>query len=324
MYSLSQVKVEMLFVKKQAALCAAITVAIFAFGTSAYGKSSHQAKRALNAHLLKCIATGNLAGVKKDLKHGANPNCRNADGDPALLEALSRYQFQIAETLVGNGASIDAKVSSNRSLLCFTAEVGSYEPMKFLIDHGASVNPKDNFGESPLDVTVLNFEERVYRDAELARYDERLENRRFLCVRLLLSKGCDVNYVDGNGCTILMGAATRGPVALLRILIAHGANVNYEYRFGSALLCAIEDQNYEKVKLLIDSGAKNHLTGLHKMDMVAHALLPFRHPRIDIIRLLLENGANPNITISGQTGSEYARTMNMPELAQIFKEYETK
>ena len=59
-----------------------------------------------------------------------------------------------------------------------------------------------------------------------------------------------------NGISVLMNAATRGCVADIEFLVAHGANINALSDFkNSALIMAVINQHVECVEKLIELGA---------------------------------------------------------------------
>ena len=95
-----------------------------------------------------------------------------------------------------------------------------------------------------------------------------------LVLSRLLKQGVDINARDGLGATAVMWAANRGEMAVLIMLISHKADVN----------CRDAD------------------------DRGGHTALMYADPnRLDVVKYLLEHGADPNIrTRDGLTASEEA------------------
>ena len=81
-----------------------------------------------------------------------------------------------------------------------------------------------------------------------------MDNRRF--VKLLLRKGCDINYETG-GTTPLSGASNGGHEEMVRFLISKGADVNRRDGISgeSALMSAAAMGQLGTVKVLLGSGA---------------------------------------------------------------------
>jgi ankyrin repeat protein len=104
----------------------------------------------------------------------------------------------------------------------------------------------------------------------------------------LLSKGADAND-SLNGYSALMAAALNGTVEQMKILIAHGAKVNY--RTGEeigALWLAVPD--WDKTILLLDHGADVQQKIQGYSILVKLAAMP---GTVKIIRLLIDKGADP-------------------------------
>lgn len=70
---------------------------------------------------------------------------------------------EIMELLLSEGADIDAKSGSNKTLLHLAAEKGSVGLTEFLISKGANLNIKDNWGWTPLQ-WALNRNNKVIAD----------------------------------------------------------------------------------------------------------------------------------------------------------------
>ncbi len=77
-------------------------------------------------------------------------------------------------------------------------------------------------------------------------------------VERLLSEGAEINAMKGPFKTsILMEAAVRGNVEVMKLLIEHGADVNMADKDGwTALMGAVVQGHTESVKLLLKHGAK--------------------------------------------------------------------
>ncbi len=102
-----------------------------------------------------------------------------------------------------------------------------------------------------------------------------------------ISNGADPND-SLDGYSALMAATLNGTVEQMKILIDHGANVNYQTQRGiTAFWLAVPDSN--KIMLLIDRGADMN----HKIEgygiLVKLAAMP---GTIHIFRLLIDKGAD--------------------------------
>jgi ankyrin repeat protein len=104
-----------------------------------------------------------------------------------------------------------------------------------------------------------------------------------------LSSGADAND-SLNGYSALMAAALNGTAEQMKILIGHGANVNYANRDSiTALWPAVPD--WDKTKLLLDNGANPQLYSKEKYTvLVKLAMMPGTEK---IFHLLIDHGADP-------------------------------
>ncbi len=120
-------------------------------------------------------------------------------------------------------------------------------------------------------------------------------------VQLLLEHGADVNGRDRSGATPLMGAADFGHEDIARLLLKQGADINAQSTDlcrGIALIAAcFYSKQVSMVKLLLQNGADPNKQGLDTTATNESALSKASSwdQNLDVVRLLLENGANVNI-----------------------------
>ena len=115
-------------------------------------------------------------------------------------------------------------------------------------------------------------------------------------IKLLLSQGANVDARDEEGATPLILAAANGHARTVSTLCERGASVNATTIYDvSALLAAVlfpQEPNVLVVKALLDAGASIELTN----DSGVTPLLAACHRgNYDIVTLLLDRGANPDV-----------------------------
>jgi ankyrin repeat protein len=93
--------------------------------------------------------------------------------------------------LLEQGAELETKDSSGRTLLSWAAGRGHREPVTLLLEKGAELETKDNSGRTP-----LSWAAGSWNGAEM--------------VKLLLEKGAELETKDNSGRTPLSWAAERG------------------------------------------------------------------------------------------------------------------
>jgi len=135
----------------------------------------------------------------------------------------------------------------------------------------------------------------------------------------LIELGADVNQLHENYGSLLMVAATDPKLAMARLLLAHGADVNAQWWEGTALMRATGSGNEKMVEHLLSAGADPALgddRGETPLSLAATS-----GGSIEIVRLLLEAGADPNHEFPpGQTIIESAALMGPPEVAKLLEQ----
>jgi uncharacterized protein len=271
--------------------------------------------------LMTAARTGNADAVTLLLDRGANVNAKDAArSQTALMWAVTENHPDIVKLLVARGADVKAQTT-------ITTPKGEYVPARA---GGASGNgiirqralPTKDGGMTPLLFAV--------RDGNVAM------------TRLLLELGADINQAAGNHTSPLLISLLNGQVTLAAELLEKGADPNLtdDYKRG-ALFAAIELRNFnhEKYPFLYDEGrdpldlitallAKGANTNQRSETTPVHGLMQFdgswanfdgQTPfiraalsgDIEVMRLLLQHGADPNIaTTQGSTALMAAAGIN--------------
>nr|WP_307105767.1 ankyrin repeat domain-containing protein [Arthrobacter globiformis] len=162
---------------------------------------------------------------------------------------------------------------------------------------------------------------------EQQRLDQRLvlaakANDAALVARLI-REGGNVNAKDSIQDSAFLYAGAEGFNEVLRLTLANGADVRSTNRFGgTALIPASEHGHVETVRILIAAGVPvNHVNKLGWTAM-QEAILLNRGPRQqDVVRQLLDAGADPNIRDpEGRTALENAERLGFAEIARLIRE----
>lgn len=229
-------------------------------------------------------------------------------GDSQLMMAAYDGDLDKMRRLVDQGHDVNQANKYGATALYFAAGgtrtqptlKGSTEAVKFLLQHGAKVNNKSSInGYTTLMAACSN------RNAE--------------SVSLLLEYGEDVNALTKDGRSALTIAADLLELEIVRLLLEHGARVNgYADKFGQTPLIAavaaspdftftVHNEANEAiqqdaiklthalkiVKLLLSNNVDVNIKDHDGKSALTYAVAE-SNPLL--VRALLEQGANPNIT----------------------------
>ena len=161
-----------------------------------------------------------------------------------------------------------------------------------------------HFTESQRLDSTTNIESEESEDEELVNIAELRMQRLGISkdslyneIKYLLNKGANPNYIDESDTTHttpLIVAAKNNWYNIVNLLLESGANIEKEiYEKGNALIQAVREGHHEIVLLLIKKGANvNHAQNVSDMTALHWAVLISRE---NIVKLLLKNGANPDL-----------------------------
>jgi ankyrin repeat protein len=216
------------------------------------------------------------------LKAGADPNTKNPEGETPLMAVARSGNVAAARLLVEARADVNAKETfGGQSALMWAAAQSQAEMVKFLAANGADLNARG---------VVRQWERKVIKEP----------------------RPKDMNK---GGFTPLLYAAREGCVECARYLIAAGADPNLEDPERiTPLNMALLNLHFEFAAFMVNAGAdvdKWDLFGRSPLYMAADvstlptkgngamAVLPSEDSitALDVARLLLQKGANPNLQL---------------------------
>ena len=175
--------------------------------------------------------------------------------------------------------------SSVLSHLMQAAADGNLKMVKALLAHGAKVNLAGIDGLTALGTAVL------YSHLDITEY--------------LLSKGANVNIRSRKGVTPLMRAAHNGNLQIAKVLLDHGAKVNLSDIYGfTALSYSVGKGHLNMAKYLLYKGANAKL--VPKKRQMTPLMQAAYNGNLQIIKVLLNNGAKVNLTDNGITALNFA------------------
>ncbi|XP_057982174.1 uncharacterized protein LOC131167386 [Malania oleifera] len=185
------------------------------------------------------------------IRSGKVPRSSNASVFSPLMFVARAGDTEALEALIGRAdISIDYQDESGFSPVMVAALAGHVEAFRVLVYAGADVKLCNKSGDTAITLSQSNQNrdqfEKVMLEFALERgnrnaggfYALHCAARRgdLAAVRLLTSKGYDVNVCDGNGYTPLMLAAREGHGLVCELLISYGAHCNIKNSKGETAL----------------------------------------------------------------------------------------
>jgi ankyrin repeat protein len=241
--------------------------------------------------LMTCARTGNADAVKALLVRGARVNDKEkAHDQTALMWAAAQGHSAVVKLLTETGADVQARSRSysqtvvnedtqrtgreelnydvmkgGSTALLLAARNGDAESARALLDAGANANDAMPDGMSALVLAAFSGSSAVGQ--------------------LLLDRGADANAF-GTGYTALHAAILKSDVALVKALLAHGANPNVKMTKGTPLRRETTDFNLPQT-----------LVGTPPYLLAARFLEP------EILRALAAGGADVKATTGNGTNA---------------------
>ena len=226
--------------------------------------------------LFEAARRGDTGVLKLLLDAGADPRQANAEGETALMIVARTGNVEAAKLLVKAGAQVDARESwGGQTALIWAAAQDQPQMIRYLASKGADVNARSAVRDWPRRMTAEERPKDLNRGG-LSALLFAARNGHLDSVRTLLKAGADINFSDPDGSTALILALMNGHWDTARLLIESGADVHTWDWWGQTPLYMAVDMN------TLPTGARTELTA---MDQATG---------LDIIRLLLARGANPD------------------------------
>ena len=230
--------------------------------------------------LLEASKTGDAAMMELLLQAGANPSLAHPEGQTPLLAAARSGSVPAVRLLLARGVDVNAaETYQQTTALMWAAAENHLDVVDLLIEAGADVN----------------------RQAHVTAVTDR--------------KNADH---PSGGFTPLMWAARAGNETMVRRLVARGANVNLKNGDdASAAMIAIYNDHFDVAATLIELGSDVNDGSLYMAVEMRDATTdqfafdgsrrrpdhPNTHTALDLMTMLLDKGADPNKTFTGQLHS---------------------
>jgi ankyrin repeat protein len=229
--------------------------------------------------LLEAAFNANTDAIQALLDAGADANAAGADGETPLMLVARTENVDAAKALLDKGANPNVKESQRGQTALMWAAANSHGPMvRLLLEHGAESDAASN----PDLLTPLVSAEPRAQPRPPGGMTALLFSARegcMECVQALVEHGAKLNLADPEGVTPLISAVFNAHFDVAKYLVDQGANINQWDWWGRSPLYLAVDYN------TLPHGGRADQPSLDETQP------------IDLIKLLLDKGANPNLQL---------------------------
>jgi ankyrin repeat protein len=227
---------------------------------------------------------GSASMIERLLKAGVDANEIGADGETPLMTVAHGGHVDAAKVLLAHGASIDAReLWHGQTALMWAAAQGHTPMLRELISHGADVNAHSTIDDWDRQITSEPRDKWLppggLTPLQFAAREGCLD-----CLPVLKEAGADFNAVTPNGISATILALINGHYDVAGALVEGGTDPNLLDYVGRGALYAAIDFN---------TMPASNRPAPHVIEQKLSAL--------DVARLLLEHGANPNARLEKQS-----------------------
>lgn len=284
-----------------------------------------------NTPLYYATQAGHLEAVRILLKKGADPNAGSGEQTP-LYHAAGRGRWRFVDLLLQHGAKVNP-IGAVPPLI-YAAKAGHTQTIDRLLEHGADPGATDQEGytalhlaaaaghthslgrllrakadpnatnlegESPLELAVLAERDGIVRQlidagakvdvyAAVGLNDEQTLNH-------LLEKDPGLAKLSRRGRSPLHLACERGLIKPAETLIAHGADVNARTEPNTGITplhLAIYNQQESLIKLLLENGADPNMSVKADRAIAPPLYFAVQSGMKSAVEMLLKHGADVN------------------------------
>ncbi|KAL4712225.1 hypothetical protein ACJJTC_011086 [Scirpophaga incertulas] len=290
-----------------------------------------------------------LEATRLLLVRGCDVNARDDCGYSALHLSAEHGYKELVKLLLESGAAVDYRPDTGeefpRTTLCdeplrLAIRNKHYDVARLLLEHGADPNKRYFFGSEINLVSDPEYLELLLtfganpdsRDrAGMTPLMKAARQRKNMdAVLLLISYGADVNAMTdarNDYRTVMHYAVLSGSTEVVNLLIKQGARLNYDcpdISKPSPLDLAILKGDVEMVEMLLAAGAQVNASSSVIGTPLHVACSDNISNRTEIIKVLLENGADPNQKVySADDGAQLrpalAECLNAAPTAQALR-----
>ena len=267
------------------------------------------------------IENGDENIIKYLLEKGSDIDDTSINGISVLYDAVLNLNPKLVEYFLEKGASIENAGETDFYGNIITAAAGSkfnnkYD--KFPVDLEALEKSAEN--SAKIMETIIKKADK--NSINFALIDNKtpliiaVGNSYLETAKILIENGADVNSVDFEGWSALSYAVNNGDIEIAKLLLTNKAKIKDELLL--AIKSPIVESRIDMMKLLIDNGANINYTDENEFTPLNIAI---ETGDMELTKFLITNGANVNSLMQdGVSLIVYAISQNNMDLLQILIE----
>ncbi len=282
------------------------------------------------AMYLACV-NGNVAIADRLLKAGVGVNDTFlTHGETALMEASRGGHVELVKLLLDRGANTESKDTIKATTaIMWAAEQNHPEVVKILAAHGANVNAQSTVAEAKKRYGVVYAQGQNAHTGGVTPLVLAAREGALDAVRALYDAKADLNKTSGDGSSAMLVAIQNGHYDVANYLVEKGADVNLANEKGwNPLYLTVKHRNIETgtipvpnqdqaldfIKVLLAHNvnvnarvnANTEIRNGQRATWLAEAgATPFLRAAlcgdIEVMKMLVEHGADPNIATEDHT-----------------------
>ena len=241
-------------------------------------------------------SSGCLEMVKLLLDRGVDPNALRHGGKHPLAAAVKHGHLEVVRELVERGAVIDSPVHKP-PLIIVALKNKHMDVAQYL--HSRSAGIQYDLVLAPMLIYAIS-------------------SGSLQVVENLISLGCDPTSTDGEQRSMVQRCVEQNQAHLIPFFIRHGVDADAVDRNGnSALLQAVRLGKLNSVKVLLAHGAavNQPKARIPPLLLALNQALACASTHTPTVKILLEHGADPNITIPSWQGPQLEDRQHLSQSA---------
>jgi ankyrin repeat protein len=257
--------------------------------------------------------------VKRLLKAGAKVGENNNYGATPMQMAAATGNAQILDLLLGARADVDSPNAEGQTALMAVARTGNIEAAKLLLRHGAHVNAVERWGDQTALMWASARRHPQMMELLISHHADVNARSAWRNWERHVTAESRAKRTNAGGFTPLMYAARENCLECVNVLLKHHVDVDLSDPDGVApVSVAIMNRNWDIARRLIDAGADVNQWDMYGQGPLYAAVVASAAPVVglfgggptnnpldppnqangkDVVSLLLDKGANPNMQL---------------------------